>query len=160
MQMKSQKVILPAFVIVAFILYSVALRHDNTNSVVAPLSGLSSSSGSSSSQTAKSTQPSPTSTTPTTKYKDGNYTGTVADAFYGNIQVAVTINNNKITDVQFLQYPNDRPNSVSINSQAMPYLKQEAIQAQSAQVDGVSGATDTSQAFVQSLSAALSKAQA
>ena len=47
-----------------------------------------------------------------------------------------------------------------INQQAMPVLKQEAIQAQSAQVDGVSGATDTSDAFVQSLTSALTQAQA
>jgi len=59
-----------------------------------------------------------------------------------------------------LLYPNDRRESVDINSQAMPYLKQEAIQAQTAQVDGVSGATDTSQAFIQSLGSALKQARA
>lgn len=94
----------------------------------------------------------------TAGYKDGKYIGSVADAFYGNIQVQATVQGGKIVSVDFLQYPNDRPESVSINQQAMPFLQQEAIKAQSAHVDGVSGATDTSQAFVQSLSAALSKA--
>lgn len=97
-------------------------------------------------------------TTPTGKYKDGSYTGSVADAFYGNIQVQVVITGGRISDVVFLQYPNDRGTSIEINSQAMPLLKQEAIQAQSAQVAGVSGATDSSRAFVESLAAALQKA--
>jgi uncharacterized protein with FMN-binding domain len=94
----------------------------------------------------------------TGKYKDGTYTGSVADAFYGNIQVKVVISGGQITDVIFLQYPNDRNTSIEINSQAMPILKQEAISAQSAQVSGVSGATATSQAFIESLGSALSQA--
>lgn len=96
--------------------------------------------------------------TPRGKYKDGSYTGNVADAFYGNIQVQVVITGGKITDVIFLQYPSDRRTSIEINSQAMPMLKQEAMQAQSAQVDGVSGATASSGAFIQSLQNALQKA--
>jgi len=91
-------------------------------------------------------------------YKDGSYTGEVADAFYGNIQVQVIIKNAKITAVVFLQYPNDRLRSVRINTQAMPILSQEAIQAQNVNVDIVSGATDTSRAFIQSLNSALTKA--
>jgi len=96
--------------------------------------------------------------TPQGRYKNGTYTGSVADAFYGNIQVQVTISGGQITDVQFLQYPSDRRTSIEINSQAMPLLRQEAIQAQSAQVAGVSGATASSQAFIQSLGSALSQA--
>ena len=105
---------------------------------------------------------SPPTTVPTAvpqgKYKNGTYTGSVADAFYGNVQVQAVISGGKITDVVFLQYPNDRRTSIEINSQAMPMLKQEAIQTQSAQVDGVSGATATSGAFIQSLSSALQQA--
>ncbi len=92
-------------------------------------------------------------------YKDGSYNGSVTDAFYGNVQVQVVISNDKLTDVIFLQYPSDRSTSRSINSQAMPYLRQEAIAAQTAQVDVVSGATQTSQAFTRSLESALSQAQ-
>lgn len=91
-------------------------------------------------------------------YKDGTYTGDVADAFYGNVQVQVAISGGKITDVTFLQYPNDRSTSQMINSQAMPLLQQETIQAQSAQIDGVSGATETTRAFIESLGVALQKA--
>lgn len=94
----------------------------------------------------------------TGKYKDGTYTGSVADAYYGYVQVKATILGGKLTDVAFLQYPSDRSTSRYINSQAMPVLRQEAIAAQSAQVDGVSGATDTSAAFRESIAAALQKA--
>lgn len=96
---------------------------------------------------------------PNSPYKDGTYIGDAADAFYGNIQIQAIISNGKITDVQFLQYPNDRSRSIEINSQADPMLTQEAIQAQSANVDVISGATDSSQAFVQSLQSALLKAK-
>lgn len=93
------------------------------------------------------------------QYKDGTYTGDAADAYYGNIQVKATIQNGKLTNVEFLQYPNDRRTSIMINQQAMPYLQQEAIQAQSANVDIVSGATDSSRAFQESLGTALSQAK-
>ena len=93
------------------------------------------------------------------RYKDGTYNGPVTDAFYGNIQVAVVISGGKITDVQFLQFPNDTAHSVEVSNQSLPQLKQEAITAQSAQVDIVSGATQTSQAFMQSLQSALQQAK-
>ena len=96
---------------------------------------------------------------PTGKYKNGSYAGSVADAFYGNIQVQAVITNGKITDVIFLQYPNDNRTSQYINSQADPMLKQEAIQVQSAQVDIISGASASSQAFQQSLADALAQAK-
>ena len=92
-------------------------------------------------------------------YKDGEYTGDAADAYFGTVQVKAIIQNGKLADVQFLDYPNDRRTSVRINSVAVPDLTTEAIQAQSAKVDVVSGATLTSEAFVQSLQSALSAAK-
>lgn len=92
-------------------------------------------------------------------YADGSYTGSPADAYYGTVQVKAIISGGKIADVQFLQYPSDRSTSRYINGQAMPMLTQEAIQAQSANVDGVSGATATSGAFIQSLASALALAK-
>lgn len=92
-------------------------------------------------------------------YKNGTYTGNVADAFYGNVQVQAVISGGKLTDVTFLQYPNDRSTSIEINTQAMPYLKQEAIKAQIAQVDIITGATQTSRAFIESLQSALDQAK-
>ena len=93
-------------------------------------------------------------------YNNGTYTGSVADAYYGNVQVEVVITNNRISDVKFLDYPQDRSTSRRINSVAMPRLTQETIQAQSANVNGVSGASDTSAAFKQSLTSALADARA
>lgn len=107
-------------------------------------------------------QPTPTPVpTPISQgqYRNGSYTGPVRDAYYGNVQVKAIISGGKIVDVQFLDYPQDRSTSIAINSQAMPYLTQEAIQAQSANVDIISGATDTSLAFQQSLASALSQAK-
>jgi len=103
----------------------------------------------------------PTATPPPTprgKYKDGTYTGVSADAYYGNIQVAAVIQNGKMTDVQILDYPSDRGNSIEINNFALPQLRSEAIAAQSAQVDTISRATDSSMAFRESLASALAQA--
>lgn len=92
-------------------------------------------------------------------YADGAYTGTPEDAYYGTVQVRAALRSGKIISVQFLQHPSDRSTSRYINDQAMPLLIQEAIQAQSANVDGVSGATFTSQAFQKSLASALAQAK-
>lgn len=97
--------------------------------------------------------------TPKGLYRDGAYTGLVADAFYGVVQVKATIQNGKIASVEFVRYPNDRRTSVRINNYAVPHLQTEAIRAQSANVDIISGATLTSDAFVESLQAALNRAK-
>ena len=115
-------------------------------------------------QPAAPTQPPPATATavkPATGglYKDGSYTGPEVDAFYGLVQVKVVVQNGKIANVQFLEYPNDRRTSVRINTIVMPYLQQEAIQAQNANVDIISGATLTSEAFMTSLQSALNKAR-
>jgi uncharacterized protein with FMN-binding domain len=92
-------------------------------------------------------------------YKNGTFTGPAVNAYYGLVQVQVVIQGGKISNVQFLQYPNDRRTSQQINSQVMPWLQQEAIQAQSANVDLISGATLTSEGFANSLQAALLSAK-
>jgi uncharacterized protein with FMN-binding domain len=165
--MQYKKILLAVGVLGVFLVYTFVIRHQGSGAVITPpqslkntTSGSSSTSGSTAGSSNSSSSGAGTSATPTSSYKDGTYTGSVTNAYYGNVQVQATIKNGKITDVEFLQYPSDNPNSQYINSQATPYLKQEAIQAQSAQVDLISGATLTSQAFTQSLSSALSQAQA
>ncbi len=101
----------------------------------------------------------PPATKPTGQYRDGTYTGDSTDAYYGNVQVQVVVSGGKITDVQFLDHPQDRNRSIAINNYAMPILSSEAIQAQNANVNAVSGATATSGAFIQSLSSALVQAK-
>jgi uncharacterized protein with FMN-binding domain len=168
-----KKLFLAAFVIATFAFYSVHQRREGSNAAVAPVVAKSKSSLTPSPSTSPSppsssppasplpgATPAPTNApTPAAAYRDGQYTGPAANAYYGYIQVKATIRGGQIADVQFLQYPGDRDTSRQINTQAMPYLKQEAIQAQSAHVDIISGATDSSQAFIESLTAALAKAQ-
>ncbi|MEI7512383.1 MAG: FMN-binding protein [Candidatus Uhrbacteria bacterium] len=96
---------------------------------------------------------------PTGQYKDGTYNGSIADAFYGNVQVQVVISGGKISNVIFLDHPQDRGRSISINNYAMPILKTETIKVQNANVATVSGASATSGAFRESLAAALIKAK-
>jgi uncharacterized protein with FMN-binding domain len=92
------------------------------------------------------------------KLKDGTYTGPVTDAYYGNMQVQANIQGGQLASVKVVQYPSDRRTSRRINSQALPMLQQEAISAQSASVDTVSGATLSSRAYAKSLAGALKQA--
>ena len=92
------------------------------------------------------------------QYRDGSFTGQSADAIYGTIQVKATIRDGRVMDIQFLDYPHDRQYSQAINRYAMPRLTQEAITIQKAQVDIISGATDSSLAFRASLASALHQA--
>jgi uncharacterized protein with FMN-binding domain len=154
-----KKFMVAVLIVGAFILYSF-LYHSNAVALLPTSSTGSSSSTSASSTSAAPSTPSAAGTSGSGSYKDGSYTGSVADATWGNLQVKAVIQNGKITSVQFLQYPNDRNRSIMINSYADPQLSSEAIQAQSANVNIVTGATDSSQAFMQSLSDALSQAKA
>ena len=112
----------------------------------------------------KKPTPTPTPVPPppivnTGQYRNGSYTGPSVDAYYGNVQVRAIISGGKITDVQFLDYPHDRSTSVRINTRATPILRSEAIAAQNANVDGVSGASATSAAYQESLAGALAQAK-
>lgn len=154
-----KKILIALFVTGTFIIYSIHQRNEG-NAAVTNVTNNNDP------HTASVSAPSPTgpaqtnsSTASNGQYKDGTYTGSQADAFYGYIQIQATVSGGKLADVTFLEYPNDRRNSVQINDYAMPQLKQQAITAQSSKVDGVSGATDTSQAFIQSLCDALSQAK-
>ena len=73
-------------------------------------------------------------------------------------QVQVTVSNGTITDVKALQLPFDRRRSAEISQYVEPYLRSEALQAQSAQIDLISGATYTSDSYAHSLQSAIDKA--
>ena len=77
---------------------------------------------------------------------------------YGIVQVQVVVSGPKIQNVSFLQLTADDPRSAAINGQAGPILLQQTLSAQSSQIDGVSGATYTSQGYLQSLQSALDQA--
>ncbi len=89
---------------------------------------------------------------------DGTVDGPVVNTRFGPVQVEVTIAGGKITDVTAVELPSDHPRSAAISDYAGPILRSEALQAQSAQIDLVSGATYTSTAYERSLQAALDQA--
>lgn len=95
---------------------------------------------------------------PTQPAESTTVTGGVAQTEWGPVQVQVTLSGRTITDVAVLQYPNSNGKDVEINSYALPILIQQTLDAQSAQIDMVSGATVTSTGYVQSLQSALDQA--
>jgi uncharacterized protein with FMN-binding domain len=84
--------------------------------------------------------------------------GPVVANRFGDVQVEVTLSGSRIVDVQALQLPFDRQRSADISNRAEPLLRREALQAQSAKINTISGATFTSQGYRQSLQSALDQA--
>ena len=77
---------------------------------------------------------------------------------YGVVQVQVVITDGAITDVTALEYPQTDRKDQQINNRALPLLKAQVLAAQSAKIDGVSGATFTTDGYVTSLQSALDAA--
>ena len=100
---------------------------------------------------------SPSTSSPTASTAK-TYTGDVAQTRWGPVQIEITVAGSKITAVNVLQQPNGNPKDQEINAYALPVLIQSTLDAQSAQIDMVSGATVTSDGYVQSLQSALDKA--
>jgi uncharacterized protein with FMN-binding domain len=85
-------------------------------------------------------------------------TGPAVDTRWGPVQVRVTVSGGRITDVEVVEYPTENGKDRQINARALPVLVQETLDAQSADVDMVSGATVTSEGYLGSLQAALDEA--
>jgi uncharacterized protein with FMN-binding domain len=85
-------------------------------------------------------------------------TSDVASNQYGNVQLKVTVSNGKVTKIEALQVPQNDRKSAEINAYAEPALQASALQAQSANIDTVSGATYTSDSYKTALQSALDKA--
>jgi uncharacterized protein with FMN-binding domain len=118
--------------------------------------GSSSSSGGSggSGSSGSGTSPSASGTGSSSK----TVTGDVADTRWGPVQVQLTVSGGKVTKVAVVQYPYNNGRDQEINDYALPILVKETTEAQSAQIDMVSGATVTSDGYVRSLQSALDKA--
>jgi uncharacterized protein with FMN-binding domain len=84
--------------------------------------------------------------------------GTVAPTRWGPVQVQIQVAGHRITDVRTLMRPTGNDRDEEINAYALPQLRAEVLQAQSAHVDAVSGATVTSGGYLESLQAALDAA--
>jgi uncharacterized protein with FMN-binding domain len=99
-----------------------------------------------------------TTTPPTTAGSTRSGTGQDVQYRYGDLQLKVSEQGSSITNIEIVADNASDPRSAEINSQALPILQQEAMSAQSANIDGVSGATFTSNAYQQALQSALDNA--
>jgi uncharacterized protein with FMN-binding domain len=118
--------------------------------------------GSSGTSPSPSASPSSGAASPSTGNPSGGTNGTVtggaADTVFGPVQVRITVANGKIVSVQTPQLPMATSHDQRINAYAVPILNQEAVAAQSAHIDSVSGATYTSQGYISSLQSAIDAA--
>lgn len=94
-----------------------------------------------------------------TTMKDGTYTGTASTTQFGDVQVQITVSGGTITAVKALQLTDREQRSVQISDYAAPILQREALAAQSADIDTVTGATYTSDGYAQSLQSAIDQAE-
>ncbi|HVX20625.1 MAG TPA: FMN-binding protein [Acidimicrobiales bacterium] len=109
------------------------------------------------STTPSTSPPATTAPPPSTTSGVASATGAAEQFRYGQLAVTVTVHDNKVTDVTMASLDEPDPRSASIDRYAIPRLEQQAISADSANIDGVSGATFTSEAFAQSLRSALAQ---
>jgi uncharacterized protein with FMN-binding domain len=88
----------------------------------------------------------------------GRFTGDAVDTRWGPVQVEITVEGGKVVSARTVQVPANNSRDVEINDYAVPVLNQEAVQAGTADIDAVSGATVTSEGYISSLQSALDKA--
>jgi len=100
--------------------------------------------------------PSPTSSARAAA--SASYAGDIADTRWGPVQVQITVRGGKITRSEAIQYPQGNGRDAQINGYALPILNQEVVQQQGASIDTVSGATVTSDGYLQSLQSAIDQA--
>lgn len=117
----------------------------------ASLGGSTGSSGGASG-TGATTAPAPT-TGPS-----GTYTGSSVATRWGNVQVEITVQNGELVDATAIDYPHGNRNDQQINAYAIPRLESATVDAGSADIDAISGATVTSQGYIRSLQSALDQA--
>jgi uncharacterized protein with FMN-binding domain len=84
-------------------------------------------------------------------------TGDSINTRWGPVQVKITVSNGKITSATAVDYPENNPRDEQINATAIPTLQQESIGQSTSKIDMVSGATYTSEGYIQSLQSALDK---
>ena len=125
----------------------------------APTKSASTSTKPASKPTKATSKPAPAQTTPATSSGvTGTFDGNTASTRWGPVQVRIVVKDGKIVAASALQSPDGDSRSRSISDQAIPYLVQETLAAQSDQISGVSGASYTSNGWFTSLQSALKKA--
>lgn len=132
---------------------------DSQSAATTPNAAESQGSSSSSSSGSTASEPSPSGqATESTAGVSGTFTGDAVQTRYGAVQVEITVQDGVITSSAAIQYPNRDRHDQQINSYAVPVLNAEAVDAQSAHIDAVSGATYTSVGYVRSLQSAIDEA--
>jgi hypothetical protein len=126
--------------------------HTSTSAVPSSGAGLPSSAAGGATAPGGSTGGGGTTSTATT------VTGPAVDTRWGPVQVQISVDGGAITGVTVVDYPHGNGKDRQINARAVPLLVQETIDAQSADVDMISGATVTSEGYVDSLQGALDEA--
>jgi uncharacterized protein with FMN-binding domain len=134
-----------------------------TATTASPQTSTSDTSGSTGTGTSGTSDPASsgstgTGSTGTGSTTSGTFLGAVAQTRYGPVQVQVVVSDGVITDVTAPQLTDADGRSVAISAQAAPVLRQEALQAQSADIQAVSGATFTSEGYTTSLQSAIDQA--
>jgi len=152
--MRNKSVAAAVVVVVVVVILVLVLHHQQTVQRSTTSVRLSAPGGPTSTASGASTAP-----TPAASKVSGVFTGETVAMQYGPVQVAIDVQGGKIIDVKAVQYPVDRPRSQFINAQAVPLLRSEVLKAQSANIDLISGATFTSNAFATSLQAAIGQEQ-
>lgn len=99
-----------------------------------------------------------TSTSTGSGLTDGTYSGAAVNTRFGPVAVQITVSGGVVSDVQVPEYPSGNSRDRQINQRAIPLLVSETLSAQSARIDMVSGATYTSDGYLQSLQSALDQA--
>jgi uncharacterized protein with FMN-binding domain len=135
--------------------YLLFLKADQASSTASTASSSTSTATSSSASSSSSSASLSTSS----GLKDGTYSGKSVSTQWGDFQVQIKVSGGKITAVNVLKYPSDNDHSQQINDQALPVYKKEAVEAQSADIQQVSGATVTYEGFTQSLQNAITQAK-
>jgi uncharacterized protein with FMN-binding domain len=148
--------------------------HTSTNSEAATTTGTDTGTGSEPQATAGTTpNAGEATTTPTASAtpsassgsdtssgsgSSGTYTGDAVQTRWGTVQVQITVKDGKITAADAVEYPSENPKDQQINAYAIPQLNAEVVDAQSASIDAVSGATVTSDGYIESLQSAIDQA--
>lgn len=91
--------------------------------------------------------------------EDGVYTGQVVSTNRGDYQIQMTVSNGEMSNIDVITYPQDNPNSLAINENALPQYTNQALEKQSSQVDLVSGASEAFKGFTGSLQDAINQAK-
>ena len=131
-----------------------------TSAVAAPSGGAISSGGQSGTTSGASPDPGSGASTDsgTSAAQPVTVTGNSTDTRWGPVQVRITVAGGTVTDVTVVDYPSGNGRDQQINARALPILVQETLDAQSADIHMVSGATVTSEGYIGSLQSALDEA--